>query len=109
MHEHCIVVEGKINYSILLYSILYTVSNYTDQFCSFPNIFVCQYLKPMYKISGRGEKTGSEARKSGWATEAAAADVADGPAAAAAGGQEPPLPRLHAAAAAEQELTQEGI
>ncbi len=59
-------------------------------------------------MSGRGEKTWSEARKSGWATEAAAADVADGPAAAAAaGGQEPPLPRLHAAA--EQELTQEGI
>ncbi len=58
---------------------------------------------------GRGEKTGSEARKSGRKTEAAAADVADGPAAAAAaaGGQEPPLARLHAAA--EQELTQEGI
>jgi hypothetical protein len=60
-------------------------------------------------MSGRGEKTGSEARKSGWEAEAAAADVADGPAAAAAaGGQEPPLARrLHAAA--EQELTQEGI
>ncbi len=40
----------------------------------------------MYKISGRGEKTGSEARKSGRKTEAAAADVADGPAAAAAAG-----------------------
>ncbi len=61
----------------------------------------------MFKVSGRGEKTGSEARKSGWEAEAAAADVADGPAAAAAGGQEPPLARLHAAA--EQELTQEGI